>query len=89
MTAIAPGLFEETPDGPRLLGAACGRCGVVTFPRQRSCPRCTSLDMHDRAPDGAVARHPRRLPVGAKAYVTKPIDEAELTRTINEYLPAN
>ena len=25
---------------------------------------------------------------GAKAYVTKPIDEAELTRTINEYLPA-
>jgi twitching motility two-component system response regulator PilH len=24
---------------------------------------------------------------GAKAYVTKPIDEAELTRTINEYLP--
>ena len=26
---------------------------------------------------------------GAKAYVTKPIDEAELTRTINEYLPAS
>lgn len=25
---------------------------------------------------------------GAKAYVTKPIDEAELTRTIKEYLPA-
>lgn len=25
---------------------------------------------------------------GAKAYVTKPIDEAELRRTINEYLPA-
>ena len=25
---------------------------------------------------------------GAKAYITKPIDEAELTRTINEYLPA-
>jgi len=24
---------------------------------------------------------------GAKAYVTKPIDEGELTRTINEYLP--
>lgn len=24
---------------------------------------------------------------GAKAYVTKPIDEAELTRAINEYLP--
>jgi uncharacterized protein len=48
VTAIADGLFEETPDGPRLLGARCGRCGVVTFPRQRSCPRCTSLDMHDR-----------------------------------------
>ena len=25
---------------------------------------------------------------GAKAYVTKPIDEAELTRTIKDYLPA-
>jgi twitching motility two-component system response regulator PilH len=25
---------------------------------------------------------------GAKAYVTKPIDEAELTRVIKEYLPA-
>jgi CheY-like chemotaxis protein len=25
---------------------------------------------------------------GAKAYVTKPIDDAELTRVIKEYLPA-
>ena len=25
---------------------------------------------------------------GAKAYVTKPIEDAELTRVINEYLPA-
>jgi uncharacterized OB-fold protein len=49
VTAVAAGLFEERPDGPRLLGAECERCGVVTFPRQRSCPRCTSLAMHDRA----------------------------------------
>ena len=26
---------------------------------------------------------------GAKAYVTKPIEDAELTRVINEYLPAS
>lgn len=26
---------------------------------------------------------------GAKAYVTKPIDDAELTKVINEYLPAS
>ena len=26
---------------------------------------------------------------GAKAYVTKPIDDAELTRVIKEYLPAS
>jgi len=55
-TAVADGLFEETPDGPRLLGSACRRCGVVTFPRQRSCPRCTSLEMQDRrlARDGTL-----------------------------------
>ena len=53
---VAAGLFEETPDGPRLLGAACRRCGVVTFPRQGSCPRCTALDMQDRplAREGAL-----------------------------------
>ena len=30
---------------PRLLGSRCERCGTVTFPRQRSCPRCTSVDV--------------------------------------------
>ena len=53
---VAEGLFDVTPDGPRLLGAACRRCGVVTFPRQRSCPRCTALEMDERvlAREGAL-----------------------------------
>jgi uncharacterized protein len=44
---VAEDLFAVTPDGPRLIGSRCGTCGVVTFPRQGSCPRCTSLDVEE------------------------------------------
>jgi uncharacterized OB-fold protein len=37
-----------TEEEPRLIGSVCARCGTVTFPRQRSCPRCTSEDVHPR-----------------------------------------
>jgi uncharacterized OB-fold protein len=33
-------LFAST-DPPRLAGSRCERCGTVTFPVARSCPRCT------------------------------------------------
>ncbi len=36
-----------TADAPRLLGSRCERCQTVTFPRQGSCPRCTSLDVRE------------------------------------------
>src|SRR5687768_14771563 len=45
---VAEGLFTGTPDGPRLIGSQCGRCGVIAFPRQASCARCTSLDVQER-----------------------------------------
>jgi uncharacterized OB-fold protein len=48
VTPVAEGLFEDTDEGPRLIGSECSRCGVVTFPEQRSCPRCTSVDVHRR-----------------------------------------
>lgn len=32
---------------PRLIGSRCERCGTVTFPRQGSCPRCTSTDVSE------------------------------------------
>ena len=32
---------------PRLIGSRCERCGTVTFPRQGSCPRCTSQDVEE------------------------------------------
>ena len=32
---------------PRLIGSRCSRCGTVSFPRQASCPRCTSVDVHE------------------------------------------
>lgn len=46
---VGDDLIEGLPDEPRLVGSRCRRCGVVTFPKQASCPRCTSLD---------VERHP-------------------------------
>jgi uncharacterized OB-fold protein len=45
---IDPELIADGEQGPRLLGSACERCGTVTFPRQSSCPRCTSEDVHTR-----------------------------------------
>jgi uncharacterized OB-fold protein len=40
-----PDLLAGTPEAPVLLGSACRACGTVTFPRQASCPRCTSTDV--------------------------------------------
>ncbi|MBV8998460.1 MAG: OB-fold domain-containing protein [Solirubrobacterales bacterium] len=37
-----------TPEEPTLIGSVCAQCGTVTFPRQRSCPRCTSEDVQAR-----------------------------------------
>ncbi len=53
---IAEGLFEETAAGPRLIGSRCRACGVVTFPQQASCARCTSTDVerHLLAPRGEL-----------------------------------
>ena len=44
---IADGLFTADDDGPRLIGSRCGSCGAIAFPRQSSCPRCTSLEVHE------------------------------------------
>jgi uncharacterized OB-fold protein len=46
--AVADGLFVETGGEVRLIGSECERCGVVTFPRQGSCPRCTSVEVRER-----------------------------------------
>ena len=32
---------------PRLIGSRCEQCATVTFPRQTSCPRCTSVDVRE------------------------------------------
>jgi uncharacterized OB-fold protein len=39
-------LIAGTVDDPRLIGSKCTRCGTVTFPRQASCPKCTSEEVH-------------------------------------------
>jgi uncharacterized OB-fold protein len=45
---IAPDLIAGTAGEPVLLGSECRRCGTVAFPRQHSCPRCTSDDVGER-----------------------------------------
>lgn len=45
---IDPELIAGTEQEPRLIGSACEQCGTVTFPRQSSCPRCTSEDVNAR-----------------------------------------
>ena len=48
VSPIAEGLFTGPPTAPRLIGSRCTSCGIVTFPRQPSCPRCASLDVEER-----------------------------------------
>jgi uncharacterized OB-fold protein len=43
---IDPDLIAGTEQEPRLIGSECRRCGTVTFPRQSSCAKCTSEDVH-------------------------------------------
>ena len=45
---IDPDVIGGTSAEPRLIGSECAQCGTVTFPRQRSCPRCTSEDVQAR-----------------------------------------
>lgn len=45
---VAEGLIAGTAAEPVLVGSACARCGTVTFPRQGSCPRCMSDEVHER-----------------------------------------
>lgn len=44
---VAGELFTWADGAPALVGARCGDCGVVTFPRQAGCPRCTGERMAD------------------------------------------
>jgi hypothetical protein len=61
MTVRVPavaGLFDETPEGPRLLGSRCTGCGASYFPKDSVChnPDCDSPAMEDKnfGPRGVV-----------------------------------
>jgi uncharacterized protein len=45
---VAPGLFADAGGAVALVGSECDACGVVTFPSQSSCPRCTSEQVRER-----------------------------------------
>jgi uncharacterized OB-fold protein len=44
---VAEGVFTWPADEPALIGSRCAACGIVTFPKQDSCPRCSSTEMAD------------------------------------------
>jgi uncharacterized OB-fold protein len=44
---VIEGLFTWPSDEPQLIGGRCGRCGMITFPAQESCARCSSTDMEE------------------------------------------
>jgi len=45
---ITEGLFTVADGLVRLIGSQCARCGTVAFPRQFSCPKCTSVEVSER-----------------------------------------
>lgn len=42
---VHDGLFDETPDGPRLRGTRCRACSLHHFPASDACPFCGSGDV--------------------------------------------
>jgi uncharacterized protein len=45
--AVAHGIFTWPAEQPQLIGGRCANCGVVAFPRQRSCSRCTGQEIDE------------------------------------------
>ena len=41
---IKEGLYYEGPEGPRLIGSKCCRCGKIFFPQKRVCIKCFTRD---------------------------------------------
>ncbi len=45
---VAEGLFTWPSDEPRLIGAQCANCGLVSFPAGSACQRCGGTDATDK-----------------------------------------
>jgi uncharacterized protein len=41
---VTPGVWEDAPDGPHLIGSRCIDCNTFAFPEQRGCQRCTGTN---------------------------------------------
>ena len=39
--------FEETAEGPRLVGSRCESCRAVFFPKKQVCPKCFDGELRD------------------------------------------
>ncbi len=41
---VVPGIWEDSPDGPRLVGSRCADCNTHAFPPQKGCQRCSGTN---------------------------------------------
>lgn len=41
---VAPDVWEDTAEGPRLIGSRCIDCDTYAFPAQSSCQRCAGTN---------------------------------------------
>jgi uncharacterized OB-fold protein len=49
---VAEGLFTGPSDDPRLIGACCTGCGLVTFPAGAACQRCGGAEFTEKLLSG-------------------------------------
>jgi uncharacterized OB-fold protein len=74
-------LFEWPSEDPRLIGSECEECGVITFPRQSSCPSCCGSNIVSRR----LARNGRLWTWTTQEFLPKP--PYAVARSADEFVP--
>jgi len=74
-------LFEWPSQDPRLIGSECRDCGVITFPRQSSCPSCCGSNIEARR----LAKSGRLWTWTTQEFLPKP--PYAVARSPEEFVP--
>lgn len=74
-------LFEWPSQDPRLLASECKDCGVITFPREISCPHCCGSNIAPRR----LAKSGRLWTWTTQEFLPKP--PYAVARSAEEFVP--
>ena len=74
-------LFEWPSQDAALIGSECTECGVITFPRQSSCPSCCGSNIVPRR----LAKSGRLWTWTTQEFLPKP--PYAVARTTEEFVP--